>query len=451
MKKIIILLSLFYIPTIVNCQTCSFHETSIEKDICIYGLKGIPNNEPNLEIESIVKEIIDLMGVKKRFVLVECNYVSNCSAVKFNGVRYILYDKYFLQSLASRTKNWSNYFILAHEIAHHTLGHTDLLETDLSKRRERELEADEFAAYTLCMLGSTIYEAKEAIKLISRNIDDKRETHPSQNKRIISIEKGFEDASNNNPAIISYRNSSSEIESFFYKAIDSYRNRDYYTSINNFTEVIMSYDDVDLKKEAYYLRGLAYRDLKKYEEGITDFTRSIELGHNLAYSYFERAGLYFDIKAYKFAYSDYSLSLVNAEDSLYKHNALYLKSVLGLIQSLIIWDNEKDRSSGLKQNIQDLTLFIKQKERDKAYQYDDDLMNLYQIRGSAYYTLSNYDFAIDDFKMAIKNTDDNIILGELYYLLGISKLKDNRIFSYEQDLRKSCKYNCKKACYLLSK
>ena len=52
-------------------------------------------------------------------------------ATSFKGVRYILYDKGFMNSLDSGD-NWTNLFILAHEVGHHINGHSlDLLLYDI--------------------------------------------------------------------------------------------------------------------------------------------------------------------------------------------------------------------------------------------------------------------------------------------------------------------------------
>ena len=99
--------------------------------------------------------------------------------------------------------NWTNLFILAHEVGHHINGHSlDLLlyvaeaiegET-LVNQRKQELEADEFAGFILAKLGATLGQASSGISLISSEKDDTYSTHPSKLKRLAAINLGFNKA-----------------------------------------------------------------------------------------------------------------------------------------------------------------------------------------------------------------------------------------------------------------
>ena len=79
------------------------------------------------EADKALDRILSVIGASKRFVLQPCNNINNAVATSFKGIRYIFYDKDFMDSLDSGD-NWSNLFILAHEVGHHINGHSlDLL------------------------------------------------------------------------------------------------------------------------------------------------------------------------------------------------------------------------------------------------------------------------------------------------------------------------------------
>ena len=67
----------------------------------------------------IIKEIIDVVGLKPRFEVREAN-VDNAAAVIYNGQRYILYNRQFVAAVNNAVKtDWAAVSILAHEIGHH--------------------------------------------------------------------------------------------------------------------------------------------------------------------------------------------------------------------------------------------------------------------------------------------------------------------------------------------
>jgi hypothetical protein len=154
------------------------------------------------EAENALDRILSVIGASKRFVLQSCDNIDNAVAVSYKGVRYILYDKEFMNSI-SRGDNWGNLFILAHEVGHHVNGHsldlvlyaTEVLEAEtLISRRQQELEADEFAGFVLGKLGASLVETISVLNFIANDRDDTYSTHPSKTKRINAIKKGFNKA-----------------------------------------------------------------------------------------------------------------------------------------------------------------------------------------------------------------------------------------------------------------
>jgi hypothetical protein len=149
--------------------------------------------------DNALDKILSVIGASKRFVLQECSNINNAVALTYNGVRYIMYDPEFM-SMLNYSDEWSNMFILAHEVGHHINGHSvDVVlgansmgqETSLTTKRIQELEADEFAGFVLGRLGASLSQAQSAIKSISRTGDDSYSTHPNQTKRLAAVKKGF--------------------------------------------------------------------------------------------------------------------------------------------------------------------------------------------------------------------------------------------------------------------
>ena len=153
----------------------------------------------NLDADSALDRILEVVGLSKNFVLAPCSDINNAVAVSFKGVRYILYDPDFMSMLSRNTSNWTNLFILAHEVGHHVNGHSlDLVLYDdeivdapeLKKKREQELEADEFAGFILAKLGASLTQTTSSVSKLS-NEDDTYSTHPKRDRRINSIKEGW--------------------------------------------------------------------------------------------------------------------------------------------------------------------------------------------------------------------------------------------------------------------
>ena len=168
--------------------------------------------------DNALDRILSVIGASKRFVLQPCDNINNAVATSYKGIRYILYDRDFMDSLDSGD-NWSNLFILAHEVGHHINGHSldlvlyaaEVVEPEsLANQRKQELEADEFAGFVLAKLGGPISAANQTISSISTNSDDSYSTHPSRDKRLKAVSKGYykktqsSQANNSNFDIIYY-------------------------------------------------------------------------------------------------------------------------------------------------------------------------------------------------------------------------------------------------------
>ncbi|WP_245590620.1 membrane-binding protein [Adhaeribacter aquaticus] len=154
---------------------------------------GVPTSTsasaPKAGARDIIKEIIDVVGLKPRFELREAN-IDNAAAVIYGGQRYILYNRQFVAAVNNAVKtDWAAVSILAHEIGHHLNGHT--LSRGGSNHQD-ELEADEFSGFVLRKMGASLADAQAAIGLLSD--EEGSHTHPGRSTRLASISKGWQSA-----------------------------------------------------------------------------------------------------------------------------------------------------------------------------------------------------------------------------------------------------------------
>ena len=155
MKKLLLIL-LLTTPFIGFGQACQYGSSTDASELCDFYRGNNFASYRNADIA--LDKILSVTGLSKNFVLAQCNDITNCVATAYKGVRYILYDKDFIDAIATRTNSWSNLSILAHEIGHHVNGHsldlvvyaTEAVEAPtLSESRQMELEADEYSGFVM--------------------------------------------------------------------------------------------------------------------------------------------------------------------------------------------------------------------------------------------------------------------------------------------------------------
>lgn len=196
MKKLALLISLILYFALLKLSAQDYGNKVDPLKLCV----AIQSNNfiSDVEAENALDRILSVIGASKRFVLQPCDNINNAVAVSYKGVRYILYDKEFMNSVSSGN-NWSNLFILAHEVGHHINGHSldlvlyaaEAVEVEtLVSRRQQELEADEFAGFILGKLGASLTQSSQAINLLATNNDDTYSSHPSKSKRLAAISIG---------------------------------------------------------------------------------------------------------------------------------------------------------------------------------------------------------------------------------------------------------------------
>ena len=336
MKKVLFIFLLF--PIIGFGQSCQYGSSTDASELCNFYQGQSFATYRNADIA--LDKILNVTGMSKRFVLKECNNISNCMATSYKGIRYILYDKYFMDAIATRTDSWSKLSILAHEVGHHVNGHSlDLIlvatETvdapKLSESRKRELEADEYSGFVMYKLGASLYQAQEAIRLLSSNADDTYSTHPSRDKRLKAIEKGYNKAKSQG---VNTNNSNNNItltaEDYFYKA---YNSSDPQYQIDDYSRAIRINPDY---ANAYYNRGVVYYDLGKDQLALDDYSRAIRINPDFADAYYNRGVVYGNLGKYQLAIDDYSRAIrINPDyaDAYYNRGLSYYK--LGKYQPAI--------------------------------------------------------------------------------------------------------------------
>ena len=236
----------------------------------------------NITAENALKKILNVTGMSKRFVLHSCNNIDNCLATSYRGIRYILYDKSFMKEIAENTSSWSNLSILAHEIGHHVNGHSiDLLSVhtgeikppSLPESRKMEIEADEFSGFVMQKLGASLNEAQEAIRKYASSDDDSYSTHPSKQKRLDAIERGYNRAKTNDFSKLNNKPSLSA-EDYFYKA-ENLPERQYNLKIDYYSMAIQL--NLNYKFIAFNNRGFVKQEQGDYNGAIDDYSKAIML------------------------------------------------------------------------------------------------------------------------------------------------------------------------------
>ncbi len=155
----------------------------------------------------LIEQLLQKVGMKRNFEVMECEGMNNCKATSFNGTPLILYDAQFLAAFKNVDFNWTksripknqpidwtSLTILAHEIGHHTNQHiANKHVRDHKTPNQLELEADEFAGYAICRMGGSLAQAQKAFR--SSLVTEKGSySHPPRNKRLAAIKRGWESA-----------------------------------------------------------------------------------------------------------------------------------------------------------------------------------------------------------------------------------------------------------------
>ncbi len=435
-------------------QACQYGSSADASELCAFYRGNDFSIDKNAEIA--LDKILAVTGMSKRFVLKECNEISNCVAISYNGIRYILYDKSFMEEIAKSTSSWSSLSIFAHEIGHHVNGHSlDLLiyaaevvnAPSLAESRQMELEADEFSGFVMYKLGASLFQSQEAITLISTNKDDNYSTHPSKDKRLSAIAKGYNKAKMPN-SNIAYSSGSSTLtaDDYFYNTVNI--DSDYQFEIDNYSRCLSLNPNYTA---AYINRGVAYHNLGKDNEAIADYTRAIKLDPNFVEAFLNRGVSYYTLKNYNNAIIDYTRAIKldpNYAEAYLDKGASYQK--LGNYKEAIV---NYTRAIKLDPNLveayynrgsliqQSKNYFDAIADFTSAIKIDPNYTSAYINRGVSYHMLARYNEAIADYTNAIKIDPDKAVS---YGNRGLSKKSAGLL--YCSDYKKACELGLEQYC-----
>ena len=393
------LIILFILIGPINAQ--SYDDASEASKLCLLAQGNFGDNFTNdTDADISLEKILSVIGASKRFILQPCSDINNAVATSYKGLRYILYDKSFMSTIANNSTAWSQLFILAHEVGHHINGHSidillaaaDVVEPKtLATKRQQELESDEFAGFILGKLGANLEQTSEAINLLASNKDDTYSSHPTKAKRLNAIKIGFNKALDKEQVSYEEKSNLNTAEEYFYRGYDKSDKGDYYGAISDFTKAIEINPNL---ANAYFTRGNAKYNLKDYNGAIADFTKAIEINPNFAKAYYNRGNSKSDLKDYYGAISDFTKAIEINPNSANAYN------------------NRGNSKSDLKDYYGAIS------DYNKAIEINPNSANVYYNRGNSKSDLKDYYGAISDFTKAI---EINPNYADAYINRGIGK------------------------------
>ncbi len=462
MKNYLILLLL--IPVILFSQENDIYKLDTKNsakaaELCTKYKSNSFNS--NIEADNALGKILSVVGASKRFVILPCDNINNALATINEGIRYILYDPEFLNSISNNSKYWGNMSILAHEVGHHINGHVLAPTISASENQLEELEADEFSGFVMQKLGATLEQATEALAAIASDRDDTYSTHPKRQRRIIAITKGYNNALNNK---FIKEEKLSDWEEYYYRGLEKNKAKDYEGAINDYTESIKLNPSV----KSYIERGYSKVELDDITGAISDFQRAIEIDP-------KNSEAYYGLGYYKYFNQDYYGSLSAFEsrneniDLTGNSNDLYVQFLMS--KSLFAKDvfdqsfnkidrliKNKDLASVLDDNIilaqiydlrgeiytQKDSLSVAMLDYEKAAELAPEVA-LYQERiGDTYLKMNEFDKAIDFYNKAIQLDKNKITVYE-YRAYAYEKKED--YFSALFDMNEAIKLAPEEAYY----
>ena len=427
----------------------------------------------NIDADNSLAKILSVVGASKRFIIAPCENINNALAIVDNGIRYILYDPEFLNSITNNSKYWGNMSILAHEVGHHINGHTLSSSVSAYENQIQELEADEFSGFVMHKLGATLEQATETIAAIAPSGDDTYSSHPNKERRINAITKGYNNSLNNK---FIKEEKLSGWEEYYYRGIDKYKSKNYQDAIADFTESIR----LNPTATSYNYRAISKEEINDYAGAINDLHRAIELDpnhwpsnynlgcdlHNYKNDYYGSLSAfenYFNVTVWKGDFYDLNASYLFADglynkeiydqsfsriDKLINNNDLsiefdkesiakfyYLRGQNYFVKDslkLAMLDYEKAAELNPKEALFQERIgdtYSETKEYDKAIEYynkaillDKNKTSVFEYRAYAYEKKEDYFAALFDMNEAIKLAPD---VDYYYFKRGEYKLKTN--------------------------
>jgi hypothetical protein len=138
------------------------------------------------QVWDVVNEILSVSGLAPNFQVIETEEVGNAAAVIIEKERYLAFNPVWMDRYRNDPNaQWQLYAVMAHEVGHHLQGHTL---TGLGSRPPTELEADEYAGFTLAALGASL---DQALSLWQTLDVEGSATHPARSQRLEAVTRGW--------------------------------------------------------------------------------------------------------------------------------------------------------------------------------------------------------------------------------------------------------------------
>jgi len=305
---------------------CNYGENGSGVELC--RLIQNSNFESDLEAEQTLDRVLYPIGIPRNFVLISCPNIRNAAAVTYakDNLRYLVYDNAFMEMIANSTSKWSNLSILAHEVGHFLCDHTTRPTIDLSVKRARELEADEFSGFIMYKLGASLIQSQAAlVSLIKKDKDDTFSDHPRLNKRLEAIKKGYDKAAAQ--IMLTSLISSESAETYYNKGNSYFDQGKYYEAASQYSLAI----DLNGKYvNAYFNRGLSRKYSGDTSGAIADFSEAIKLDKNYEFAYLSLGNINADFNDNQNAMLFYDKAIkLNPNYTLAYVNRAFLKLKLG--------------------------------------------------------------------------------------------------------------------------
>ena len=440
----------------VNSQQLAYGNEIEAIEICrqlSYSSTSEPLDE---DIDNVLDQIISITGLEKNFQLQICSNIDNASALSFNGVRYIFYDKDFLESISGKNR-WFVTFILAHEVAHHLQDHTkDALmyyngykdNMSKEKRRLQELEADKWAGFILGKLGCSFKNAIDAVSKIPYDeYEDHLSDHPHEALRIEAVTEGYNNAVGGIQGLQFDKYQGYNTGKYlisFYDGIEKLKSKDYSGALKDFNKVIIdkkefpepyinraiikekngdlygAISDIELAMKwnpdldiLYNERGFYKEKLNLFQSALEDYDLAISMNESSLSAYFNRAVLNWNILSRNFR-SNIPTNLYKILDDLNKCISIYPNYLEARYYRAVVI------MYGYSNGLTDHLINIAIEDTDISLSYSEDyifttpvsldkftLDNLF-IRSALNLNLKNYSSVLSDSNRIIDNSKNNL-------------------------------------------
>ena len=147
------------------------------------------------DAESAAARIMDAAGLRTVDFLILVDEGSNNAGAgipehgPYVDRRVIVYDPLFLQDIERRTGEWGPMGVMAHEVAHHLLGHTVF---GAASNPPDELDADFYTGFILNRLGASLAQAQTGMRFVAS--PGGSSSHPPRRERLEAIALGWNKA-----------------------------------------------------------------------------------------------------------------------------------------------------------------------------------------------------------------------------------------------------------------